>query len=105
MSARRHALTRRNAGRIVTRRLRSPDAVLVTRCARCPPRHRPPRDRGERALAGTLRRVPAPVGVAVFAVAPLLLGPLYLVRAVFCVVGLLWLAALLVRRAPPHAEG
>lgn len=47
----------------------------------------------------------APVGVAVFAVAPLLLAPLYLVRAVFCVVGLLWLAALLVRRAPPHAEG
>lgn len=57
-----------------------------------------PADRVERWLAHTLRWVQAPVGVAIFVVGPPFLRPLYLMRAVFFVVGLLWLAALLQRR-------
>jgi hypothetical protein len=64
-----------------------------------------PADRVERWLALTLRWVQAPVGVAIFVVGPPFLRPLYLARAVFFVVGLLWLAAALQRRARRDGSG
>jgi hypothetical protein len=53
----------------------------------------------ERLLALVLRWVQAPIGVAIFVAEPPLLRPLYVTRAVFFVVGMLWIALVLRRRA------
>lgn len=58
-----------------------------------------PSDRTERALAFVLRWIQAPVGVAIFVASAPVLRPLHLARAVFFVVGLLWIAAVLAQRA------
>lgn len=57
------------------------------------------RSTSERLLAQVLRWVQAPLGLAIFVAEPPLLRPLYLCRAVFFVVGMLWIAAVLKRRS------